>query len=485
MRERRINFMKLISLICLTICMSIMFRVNASAAGTVEVRSWKELEDVIKKQNVNSEVQYHVNGELKVNKTITIDSGKKVVLIGKGYASAKREDRFAGSFFIVTGEGSSLRVKGDNVGGSMNFFGGSSAVDGRLVDVQSNGEFVWSKGANEYQFSSNKEGNIIYNNGGTVKLEGGALIGAYNGKSDIYQNGTMEIAYNNSANDRANIGITICVAKANATKITSDFYNWGRIQIDVANTVKANDILIAAGQNINNGNFASDCKTMFVKGNGFGDKEDIQCTDQGIIKYSENSNNGGNQSTNNKTQGVIAVKSNVIKTYAKKTANIEITQNVGNVDYDVTSSNSSVVKVAKSNGTIVCTALKCGECTVTIATKGSATVTPASAKVTVKVAPKKITLKKVKSLEKKKMNIQWKVDKTTTGYDIQYARDKKFTKKAKTISVLTSKATKGIGNAKNLKRGIYYYVHVRAYYTTPSGEKLVGSWSKTKKAKIK
>jgi len=265
MRERRMNLLKMISMLCLTVCMSIVFSVNASAAGK-PVKSWKELDDSIRRQGANSEAEYLIAGDMKANKTITIDNGKKVVLTCTGYHSVKRDNAFKGTFFVVSGAGSSLSTQGENRYG-FNIDGGTVAVDGRFADVQNNGTIEINKGTVISSFKSNQEGNLIYNDGGNVVLKGGNITGS-DENSDIYQNGSMEIAFANKDDDRTNVGMTIYIAKANTTKITSDYYVWGKIKLDVASSIKANDVIIAVAKNINGGKFASEYTSFFEKGNG-------------------------------------------------------------------------------------------------------------------------------------------------------------------------------------------------------------------------
>lgn len=58
------------------------------------------------------------------------------------------------------------------------------------------------------------------------------------------------------------------------------------------------------------------------------------------------------------------------------------------------------------------------------------------------IYPKKATLKSVKSSTKKQMKVTWKKDKKASGYKIVYARNSKFTKSKKTITVKSYKTYK-------------------------------------------
>lgn len=90
---------------------------------------------------------------------------------------------------------------------------------------------------------------------------------------------------------------------------------------------------------------------------------------------------------------------------------------------------------------------------------------------------KKITVTNKKG---KKIKISIKKVNGAKGYEIQYAKDKKFKKALKKANVA--------GNAKTiskLKKGQTYYVKVRAYKIDSAGKKVYGSYSSVKKVKIR
>ncbi|MBR1763701.1 MAG: fibronectin type III domain-containing protein, partial [Eubacterium sp.] len=65
----------------------------------------------------------------------------------------------------------------------------------------------------------------------------------------------------------------------------------------------------------------------------------------------------------------------------------------------------------------------------------------------------------------------------TTGYQIQYATNSKFTKNKKTVTVKGTKTTsKTVSKLKAKKK---YYVRVRTYKTV-NGKKYYSGWSKAK-----
>ena len=69
-----------------------------------------------------------------------------------------------------------------------------------------------------------------------------------------------------------------------------------------------------------------------------------------------------------------------------------------------------------------------------------------------------------------------------TGYQIQVARNKAFTKNSKTVTVKGfSKTSKKI---KGLKSKTRYYVRIRTYMTV-DGVEYYSNWSKVKSVKVK
>ena len=81
----------------------------------------------------------------------------------------------------------------------------------------------------------------------------------------------------------------------------------------------------------------------------------------------------------------------------------------------------------------------------------------------------------------KKLEATWRGKLNISGYQLQYAQNRKFTKKKKTVTVGKNKLHKII---KKVKKGKTYYVRVRAYRKA-SGKKVYGKWSKVKKIKIR
>ena len=96
---------------------------------------------------------------------------------------------------------------------------------------------------------------------------------------------------------------------------------------------------------------------------------------------------------------------------------------------------------------------------------------------TFKINPKGTSMKSV-SAQKKGFKVKYKKQATqTSGYQIQYATDKKFTKNKKTITLKGNKnTTKTISKLKAKKK---YYVRVRTYKTV-SKKNYYSDWSKSK-----
>ncbi len=94
------------------------------------------------------------------------------------------------------------------------------------------------------------------------------------------------------------------------------------------------------------------------------------------------------------------------------------------------------------------------------------------------VKPAKVKAIKLKA-KKKKLNVSWKKVSGATGYEVKYAKNNKFTKGKKTVTVKKNKVT-----LKRLKSKKKYFVKVRAYKLA-SGRKYFGKWSKVVKKKVR
>ena len=98
------------------------------------------------------------------------------------------------------------------------------------------------------------------------------------------------------------------------------------------------------------------------------------------------------------------------------------------------------------------------------------------------IKPKGTSLSKLKA-GKKQFKATWKAQKTeTTGYELQYATNSKFTSGKKTVKIKKNKTTSS--TVKKLKAKKKYYVRIRTYKTV-SGKKIYSDWSKSKNVTTK
>lgn len=154
----------------------------------------------------------------------------------------------------------------------------------------------------------------------------------------------------------------------------------------------------------------------------------------------------------------------------------------GTKPFKINASSKSKITFTSSKPKLVAVDKKSGR--VVIKNTGVATITikagKESAKVTVKVSPKRQSIKSVKSIKGRKLSVKWGRDKMASGYQVQVSTDKNFKKNtgSKNIPKTSYVFTK-------LKTGKKYYIRVRSYRKSGK-ETLYGVWSKTKRSgKIK
>ena len=122
---------------------------------------------------------------------------------------------------------------------------------------------------------------------------------------------------------------------------------------------------------------------------------------------------------------------------------------------------------------------KTGKATVTIKGIGRFTGTKT---VSFYIVPKKVSIKSLKAVGNKKLKLTWKRNKTASGYQIQLAFNKKFTKGIKNVNISKNSTTsKTVGK---LKKGKWYYVRIRAYKKV-GGKKYYGKYSTIKRIRVK
>ena len=124
---------------------------------------------------------------------------------------------------------------------------------------------------------------------------------------------------------------------------------------------------------------------------------------------------------------------------------------------------------------------KVGKATVTIKLKGNYKGTLAK---TFQIVPKGTSVSGKITAKSKGFTVKWKKqEKSTAGYQVQYATSKKFAKKA-TVTKTIKKNTITKLTVKKLKPRKKYYVRVRTYQTV-KGKSYCSGWSKSKEVKTK
>ena len=177
-----------------------------------------------------------------------------------------------------------------------------------------------------------------------------------------------------------------------------------------------------------------------------------------------------------KIENIDKTKSNTITlsktafTYNKKVQKPTITVK-GSDGKEITASNYTVTYSNKNSK-------KIGEYKVTITFKGNYEGTKTF---TYKINPKGTSLKKL-TKGRKQFKATWKAQKKeTTGYELQYATNKKFTSGKKKVTIKKNKTTSS--TVKKLKTKKKYYVRIRTYKTV-NGKKFYSGWSKVLNVKI-
>ncbi len=108
----------------------------------------------------------------------------------------------------------------------------------------------------------------------------------------------------------------------------------------------------------------------------------------------------------------------------------------------------------------------------------SPVVTPSEQPNTIQIMPAKTKVKKVKAGHKQLVVTVQKKKQNVTGYQIQIATNKKFTKNVKKAVLKKNTTTKKV--FKKLKENTGYYIRVRTYLKS-NGKKYYSAWTKYKK----
>ena len=169
--------------------------------------------------------------------------------------------------------------------------------------------------------------------------------------------------------------------------------------------------------------------------------------------------------------------SSYTKTYGSKAFSLGAkTSGDGKLTY--TSGNKKIATVSsKGNVTIK----GYGSVTITIKAAQTEHYLAASKKITIKVIPKKASIKSVTSPGKKKIKITWSKNSTVTGYQIYLSTRKDFKKNVVSRSYGKSTGTKTLSGWKSKTT---YYIKIRSYKTVGT-TKYYGAWSSIKSVKGK
>jgi hypothetical protein len=150
-------------------------------------------------------------------------------------------------------------------------------------------------------------------------------------------------------------------------------------------------------------------------------------------------------------------------------------------------SNGDVASVDK-NGKV--TIKDVGKTTITITATGTYMCKKAVRKIKLTVLLKGTKLKSVKKARGRKFKIRWAKNNAVTGYQVQYAANKAFTKKVKKITIRKKSVT--TAKTKKLKKKKKYFVRVRTYKKVQKVKDDIvytrtyySGWSKIKSARVK
>ena len=169
---------------------------------------------------------------------------------------------------------------------------------------------------------------------------------------------------------------------------------------------------------------------------------------------------------------------NISKIYGTKPFKLNVKTN-GDGKLSYKSDNKKVVTISSSGKVTV---KNYGKAKITIKASATGKYNEAFKTITFEVRPKKAVISKVSAAGKGRMKVTWKKDSRVTGYQIVYARNSKFTKGKKYVSVKNAKTiTKTVSK---LKKGTKYFVKVRSYKTVKN-HKYYSSYSKVKSVRIK
>lgn len=95
----------------------------------------------------------------------------------------------------------------------------------------------------------------------------------------------------------------------------------------------------------------------------------------------------------------------------------------------------------------------------------------------------KTSISSMKNSSEKEVKITWKPESSVSGYQVQIATNKGFTKSKKSATIIDN--AQSSKTFKDLKKGKKYYVRVRTYTLTLDNKKVYSSWSVVKSVKVR
>ena len=179
---------------------------------------------------------------------------------------------------------------------------------------------------------------------------------------------------------------------------------------------------------------------------------------------------------------ITLAKDTIVLSYSAKAQTVKLASTAkptaffGTITY--TSGNKKVKVSAK--GVVTLPKGFSGSVKITLTVAETDSYTAATQTVTIKV-PKAAAVSSAKNTAKKTATVTWKKASGVTGYQIQYATDKKFKKNAKTVTIAKAKTTSTKLSKLSKKT---YYVRIRTYIKDGS-KKYYSGWSGAKTVKIK
>jgi hypothetical protein len=166
------------------------------------------------------------------------------------------------------------------------------------------------------------------------------------------------------------------------------------------------------------------------------------------------------------------------KTYGEKAFSLQAKLTAGNGKLTYKSADTNIVKVSNS-GKVTITG--CGRTKITVTAAETSLYNAVSKSIVITVAPQKLALSSVKNQKGQKIAVAWKKDTKVSGYQIQYATDKNFTKNVKTSTITKNTTVSKV--LTGLKKGTTYYVRIRSYKLV-DGKALYGAYCTGKSVKV-